>query len=146
MRVENIYLLVLAPIGPIFVLTSSWIHLTEQTATTPLTPSSKNRRGLPSRPNTLTYFSKKSAKIVLILFFSLTLIPYLLETPPVLSLSYWIFKGIKPLQHIFYNIDELLKPIYQLEVIYKFILIENLSALLVALATLNWKHIRKIIP
>jgi len=146
MGVENIYLLALVPIGPILVLTSSWIHLTEQVATIPLTPSSKKRRGLPSKPKTLTHFSKKSAIMVLIIFCSLILIPYLLTTPQVLGLSYWIFSGIKPLQQIFYNIDELLKPIYQLEAVYKFVLIENFSALLVALITLNWKHIRKIIP
>lgn len=146
MGVENLYLLALVPIGPILVLTSSWIHLTEQTATTPLMPPSKKRRGLPSKPKTLTYFSKKNAIIVLTIFCSITLIPYLLTTPQILGLSYWIFSGIKPLQHIFYNIDELLKPIYQLEATYKFVLIENFSALLVALVTLNWKHIRKIIP
>ena len=144
MGVENIYLLTLVPIGPILVLTSSWIYLTEQTATTTITSPSKNRRILPLKPKTLTHFSKKSAITVLTIFCSLTIIPYLLTTPQVLGLSYWIFSGIKPLQHIFYKIDELLKPIYQLEASYKFVLIENFSALLVALITLNWKHIRKI--
>ena len=118
MGVENIYLLTLAPIGPILVLTSSWIYLTEQTATTPLTPPSKNRRILPSKPKTLTHFSKKSAIIVLTIFCSLTIIPYLLTTLQVLGLSYWIFSGIKPLQHVFYKIDELLKPAYQLSLIH----------------------------
>jgi len=143
--VENFYLLVLVPIGPILVLTSSWIYLTELIAATPL-PLLKNMKQTPSKPKTLAQISKDSAIMVLTIFCSLTLISYILMTPQVLDVSYWIFSTTRPLEYIFYEIDELLKPIYQLEVVYKFVLIENISALLVALATLNWKHIREIIP
>jgi len=144
--VENFYLLALVPIGPILVLTSSWIYLTEQIAATPLTPLLKNMKQTPSKPKTLVQISKDSAIMVLTIFCSLILISYILMTPQVLDVSYWIFNTTKPLEYIFYEIDELLKPIYQLEAVYKFVLIENISALLVALATLNWKHLREIIP
>ncbi len=143
---EDVYLLVLVPLGAILVLTSSWIYLTEQMATVQLMPARKGKRRAAIKPKMITGFPMKSALVVLSLFCSLTLAPYLLMTPGVLSFGYWAFSRLRPLQHIFYIIDDFLKPIYKLEGVYKFVLIEDVSALIVALTSLNWRRLRRIIP
>ena len=117
--VKDLFLLTLVPLGAVLVLTASWDNLTKQMTASARILKKSTKKISDDKPS--YEIPVRSASITIVVFGLVALFSHAIMMSQVLKLG------------------------YESDVVYNFVLFENIASILTALIVLNWNRVARLL-